>query len=155
MKKNKKAFTLIELLVVVAIIGILAAVGVVAFQGFVGSAKVNASKANHANVVKLMSAELAKCSMQGGNLSLKSTSGSATVNSVACSGTTTATIVTAFINHINNEAFKNPYDPTSGAAAASGTTKGATVITYSGNVITVATKYDDSNTQTNTINDDR
>ena len=47
MKKNNKGFTLIELLVVVAIIGILAAVGVVAYNGYIGSAKKNATKAIH------------------------------------------------------------------------------------------------------------
>jgi len=55
---NRKAFTLIELLVVVAIIGILAAVGVVAYNGYTKSAKENAVKANHKNVVKFISSEI-------------------------------------------------------------------------------------------------
>ena len=67
---NHKAFTLIELLVVVAIIGILAAVGVVAYNGYTKSAKVNASKTNHRNVVKSMSAEIKKCDL-GQELILK------------------------------------------------------------------------------------
>ena len=53
MKRN--GFTLIELLVVVAIIGILAAVGVVAYNGYTQSAKVNATKSNHATIVKFIS----------------------------------------------------------------------------------------------------
>ena len=61
--KNNKGFTLIELLVVVAIIGILAAVGTVAYTGYTGAAKKNASKSIHANMVKYISAELAKCNM--------------------------------------------------------------------------------------------
>ena len=61
--KNNKGFTLIELLVVVAIIGILAAVGTVAYQGYTSGAKKNATKSNHASVVKFIAAELAKCSM--------------------------------------------------------------------------------------------
>ena len=74
MKKSSiKAFTLIELLVVVAIIGILAAVGVVSFGGFTGSAKTNSTKSNHAAAIKSISAEIKKCEIQGGNLSLKST----------------------------------------------------------------------------------
>jgi type IV pilus assembly protein PilA len=52
------------LLVVVAIIGILAAVGVVAYNGYTKSAKINASKSNHASVVKYLAAEMQKCNMQ-------------------------------------------------------------------------------------------
>ena len=65
-----KAFTLIELLVVVAIIGILAAVGVVAYNGYTASAKVNASKTNHSNVVKFIMTEVKKCDL-GQELILK------------------------------------------------------------------------------------
>ncbi len=61
MKKNNKGFTLIELLVVVAIIGILAAVGTVAYNGYTASAKKNSTKTNHAQVVKYIIAEDAKC----------------------------------------------------------------------------------------------
>ena len=49
---TQKGFTLIELLVVIAIIGVLAAVGVVAFNGFISSAKENATKQNHKMIVK-------------------------------------------------------------------------------------------------------
>ena len=61
MKKN--GFTLIELLVVVAIIGILAAVGVVAYNGYTASAKINAAKSNHSQVVKYLMGELMKCEL--------------------------------------------------------------------------------------------
>ena len=64
MKNKNKGFTLIELLVVVAIIGILAAVGTVAYTGYTASAKKSASKSNHANVVKYVAAEMAKCNVE-------------------------------------------------------------------------------------------
>jgi type IV pilus assembly protein PilA len=152
-KSAIKGFTLIELLVVVAIIGILAAIGVVSFSGFTGSAKINATKANHAQAIKSISAELKKCEIQGGSLSLMSTSGSATVNSVTCakSSTTTAAMVTAFVNHFNNSKFTNPYDPTSSGFATSGSTIGQTIVTSSSATITLTTNYTDSNNATQTI----
>jgi len=85
--KNNKGFTLIELLVVVAIIGILAAVGTVAYQGYTSGAKKNATKSNHASVVKFIAAELAKCSM--GESAVMSTSSSTTDSS----GNTTSSTV--------------------------------------------------------------
>ena len=153
-KSAIKGFTLIELLVVVAIIGILAAIGVVSFSGFTGSAKINATKANHAQGIKSMSAELKKCEIQGGSLSLMSSAPpTTTVNSVVCAKatTTTAGMVTAFVNHFNNSKFTNPYDPTLGAFATSGSTIGQTVITSSGATITLTTNYTDSNNATQTL----
>lgn len=152
-KSAIKGFTLIELLVVVAIIGILAAVAIVSFGGFTGSAKANAAKANHAQGIKSMSAEIKKCEIQGGNLSLMSTSGSLTFNNVPCakSSTTTAAMITAFVNHFNNSKFTNPYDPALGAFATSGSTIGQTVITSSGATITFTTNYTDSSDATQTL----
>ena len=58
---KEKGFTLIELLVVVAIIGILAAVGVVAYNGYTASAKKNAVKSQHLEIVKFITLEKNKC----------------------------------------------------------------------------------------------
>ena len=111
--KNNKGFTLIELLVVVAIIGILAAVGVVAYNGYTNSAKINASKSNHANVVKYIAAEIQKCNIgeddaMGGELDCT------TFNSASASDKATAAAeaaVTALAD------FKNTHS-TSGAGVA-------------------------------------
>ena len=62
--KTNNGFTLIELLVVVAIIGILAAVGVTAYNGYTESARKNASIAIHNQILKYVTAEIKKCSLE-------------------------------------------------------------------------------------------
>jgi type IV pilus assembly protein PilA len=57
----KKGLTLIELLIVVAIIRILAGVGIPMYNGYMAEAKINASKANHSNIINFAAAALAKC----------------------------------------------------------------------------------------------
>ena len=109
---KQKAFTLIELLVVVAIIGILAAVGVVAYNGYTSSAKKSVAKSNHQAVVKFIQLKLTECSINE-NISLKSTANSSTENSINCSSSTGSGDMALYIsNHLNNEGFYNPYNPT-------------------------------------------
>ena len=115
--KNNKGFTLIELLVVVAIIGILAAVGVVAYNGYTNSAKINASKSNHANVVKYIAAEMKKCSM-GEDKVMKNSLG---VAQLTCGSTMTGTTVVTAANNVLKDEFSNPYD-TKNTAIATGAT---------------------------------
>ena len=79
---KQKGFTLIELLVVVAIIGILAAVGVVAYNGYTKSAKVNASKSNHATIKKFIINEITKCAEL--DIEYESKTGSYTGNGYDC-----------------------------------------------------------------------
>ena len=105
-KISFRAFTLIELLVVVAIIGILAAVGVVAYNGYTASAKINATKTIHSQVVKYISAEILKCSIGESKFMGKNQDCPATA-AKAVKGTV-ATITD-----------KNPFDPTSNAIANS------------------------------------
>ena len=62
----KKGFSLVELLVVIAIIGILAAVGITAYSGYTSSAKEKATLANHAQILAVLNAEMAKCSAGAG-----------------------------------------------------------------------------------------
>jgi len=157
MKKSSiKAFTLIELLVVVAIIGILAAVGVVSFGGFTGSAKISSTKANHAQAIKSLSAELKKCEIQGGSITLKT----GTVVQCTKSGTSTTAFVTAFVAHLNAEGFTNPYDTSKPAYVTTGNVTGQTQISATGTTINLSTKIlksdgTDDNPLTATITDER
>jgi len=98
----KKGFTLVELLVVVAILGILAAVGIVSFGGFLGSAKVNATKANHKNIVNFMSAKITQCSLQE-KIDLVDEHGTPT--KIQCSNLQE----NDFVKHFRGSGFKNPY----------------------------------------------
>ena len=124
--KNNKGFTLIELLVVVAIIGILAAVGTVAYQGYTSGAKKNATKSNHASVVKFIAAELAKCSM--GESAVMSTSSTGTDSAgqptsttveFDCSSGTASDVPAAAEGALAD--FKNAYDTDAPAVADSST----------------------------------
>ena len=91
---------------VVAIIGILAAVGVVAYQGYTHSASVAAAKANHANLVKWLAAEMTKCDL-GQDLRWKS---SATgYRTIDCSRTTGNRMMAFLEIHLENSNWKNPY----------------------------------------------
>ena len=111
---------------VVAIIGILAAVGTVAYQGYTSGAKKNATKSNHASVVKFIAAELAKCSM--GESAVMSTSSSTTDSSgnttsstveFDCSSGTASDVPAAAAGALAD--FKNAYDTDAQAVAASST----------------------------------
>ena len=144
--KNNKGFTLIELLVVVAIIGILAAVGVVAYNGYTKSAKINASKSNHASVVKYIAAEIQKCNMQtettamSGNLTCADDMGSA------------ATIIAKAATALGD--FKNSFTPGAGVlvGTAASADKGVTNLEADSDddTIVVSTRFadDDSNAAT-------
>ena len=150
--KNKKGFTLIELLVVVAIIGALAAVGVVAYNGYIGAARVNSTKAIHNNVLKYIANERGKCALDE----------SATImGGVATCESNAAAIVTALTTAATTPLQdKDPYDGglavVASAPADEGTTsmkRGNVVMTSSGEVITLTTYINkDDDTVTATVN---
>ena len=145
MKKNK-GFTLIELLVVVAIIGTLAAVGVVAYNGYTAAAKKNSSKAIHANIVKYIASELAKCNLSTdseifGAESSTDAAGTVTAGAVEC-GDDGATIVTYLIGADSPLQDKDPYDGGNAfVGAASGKPEGDTVLVGTTDTITITTQY--------------
>ena len=128
MRNNNKGFTLIELLVVVAIIGTLAAVGVVAYNGYTAAAKKNSTKAIHANVVKYIASELAKCGLSedaeifGSEGTVDATTGAVTPGAINCDSKPSE-----IVGHLATESSsplqdKNPY--TGAFAIATSTAKG-------------------------------
>jgi type IV pilus assembly protein PilA len=110
MRLNKKGFTLIELLVVVAIIGILAAVGIPMYQGYQATAKFNAVKATHKQVVTFVSSEVTKCGI-GKNLDLKSIDGERAPTAVDCkkmSNRQGNILGPLFVDHFKGDQWMNP-----------------------------------------------
>ena len=145
--KNNKGFTLIELLVVVAIIGILAAVGVVAYNGYTDSAKKNATKTIHANVVKIIASETKKCSMDD-NLTIfkkKDGTGGLTcsdfISAAAPPAGTAATGASAVTGVLNHEVVtdKNPYKNSEKSVGCTGS--GCVGMAAAENQVTVTTTF--------------
>ena len=142
MKNKNKGFTLIELLVVVAIIGILAAVGTVAYTGYTASAKKSASKSNHANVVKYVAAEMAKCNIESTAFNdwLCTNKSSTTAGDSAATGNPAEAAAKALSD------FKDPYGVATaavtgeaGTAYVDSTAQGVTVISTIGTGMQVST----------------
>ena len=139
MKNKNKGFTLIELLVVVAIIGILASVGVVAYNGYTESAKKAGVASNHANTMKFIGAELAKCNIDSNVM--EDAAGTAKLD---CTATGTAgTVATAAAASITSRSkeFKNPYGSATLATKVDATeaaiAKGEISISDDGSTVTV------------------
>ena len=102
----KKGFSLIELLVVIAIIGILSAVGITAYTGYTASAKEQAARTQFSQLVSLVNAEMAKCSLGSGQYAWKN--GTATVG---CSTTVDAAMAGYIRTYVANDlGMKNPYN---------------------------------------------
>jgi len=135
-KGGQSGFTLIELLIVVAILGLLAAIGIPQYQGYQAQAKINATKTEFTDMVKLIGSELAKCTSGAANILETSTQ-----ETPCASTTTTAAMVTAFIAY-GNAASKNPYDAAVPAyVAAASSVNGQTSITSATNVITITSTW--------------
>ena len=103
MKKlnTKKGFSLIELLVVIAIIGVLSAVGITAYTGYTASAKEQAARTQFAQMVSLVNAEAAKCSLGSGSYAWGD----------SCSTAFSATMAENIADHMHEDlGMKNPYN---------------------------------------------
>ena len=125
---KQKAFTLIELLVVVAIIGILAAVGVVAYNGYTNAAKRSATKANHKQVVQMVSAELLKCAQEG-KITLNKWDGQVfSTVTVNCFTIHHQSLRDHFNRHFEAQQFKNPYYPNNNAVQNKGACNGGSYL---------------------------
>lgn len=137
-KNNQGGFTLIELLIVVAILGLLAAIGIPQYQGYQAQAKINATKALHSEMVKLIGAEFTKCTAGSTNILENSP------QETACTGAI-GTLATAFTNYGNAKS-TNPYAAATAAYSTDATacvTNGSTCIIASGTSVAVTTYYDD------------
>ena len=139
----KKGFTLVELLVVVAILGILAAVGIVSFGGFLGSAKENATKANHKNIVKFVEVQLTTCNIGLSNyVTFLKQDGTEITHQ--CINLSANQFATAFHDHFKASGFKNPYDSSEVAVRISNifpTKVGRSNLGFSGSEILIKTLW--------------
>ena len=138
MKNKNKGFTLIELLVVVAIIGILASVGVVAYNGYTASAKKGVAKSNHANAVKYITAEIAKCGVDS----------TVFEGNTVCANIGDATSPEALgadaIAALNAGEFNNPFGGAGAVAASDTAATGAVQISYTDPTVTIKTCLTDT-----------
>jgi len=136
MKNKNKGFTLIELLVVVAIIGILASVGVVAYNGYTESAKKAGVASNHANVMKVIGAELAKCNID--SFVFKTADSPTDANSLNCDdkGEDTADRATKYFT-AKADQFKNPYGGTVMGVVDADPASGNTTLAQTASTVTV------------------
>lgn len=162
---KEKGFTLIELLVVVAIIGILAAIGVTQFSGFTESAKAKVVQAQHANLIKFMTAEFARCQFNpNGGFGIKYDphgSGPAAATQIPgtgmidCKTINTERMGYVFESYFNNDAkFKNPYSIDQVGAdynMGPGYTLGTINFSLSGKTFRVISAWRDENSQIKTL----
>ena len=143
-KRNQKGFTLIELLIVVAIIGVLAAVGIPMYNGYISSAKENASKENHNRVRDFIAASFTKCAAGSQYITLKTSQTGTTNRNCTYNASNFSSYFPA---HFQWEGFKNPHNSSENAVYRSSSTNpplGRTHIYPQGNALRITTSVKSS-----------
>ena len=109
--RNQKGFTLIELLIVVAIIGVLAAVGIPMYNGYITTAKINATKENHIRITDFATATFLRCASGSSRVVLVKASGTHDWLRSCLPDKNQSSTAWAYdlVKHFKNIGCKNPY----------------------------------------------